>query len=67
MNDDDQLLTVADVEELYRIPRGTQRQWRHHRIQLGALSFRVGSRIVYRRSEVQAWIAEQENQSRRTA
>lgn len=64
MDDDDQLLTVADVETLYRIPAGTQRWWRMSGQHLGLLSFKIGSRVVYRRSEVAAWVAEQEKATR---
>jgi predicted DNA-binding transcriptional regulator AlpA len=65
MSDDaDELLTVKDVERIYRISPAAQRTWRLRREGLGPLSFKLGSRIVYRRSEVVEWIAEQERSTR---
>ncbi|WP_100466175.1 helix-turn-helix transcriptional regulator [Mycobacteroides abscessus] len=57
------LLTVKEVSELYRIEAGTLRYWRS--VNVGPPSFNIGRRVVYRRSEVERWIAEQETATRR--
>ncbi|MGI5222462.1 helix-turn-helix transcriptional regulator [Nocardia sp. CA-290969] len=58
------LLTTPQVEREFGIPQGTLRYWRH--LGIGPTSFRLGrKRIVYRRSEVDRWIAEQESATRR--
>jgi len=54
----DELLTTTEVATLTRAPIGTVRHWRHHGI--GPRSFRVGKRVVYRRTDVETWLAEQE-------
>lgn len=56
----DALWTVEDVETICRIPAETQYSWRHRGTHLGALSFKIGGKVVYRRSVVRAWLAEQE-------
>lgn len=45
------------------IPAPTLRYWRH--ANLGPASFSLGRRVVYRREEVERWIAEQELATRR--
>jgi|tagenome__1003787_1003787.scaffolds.fasta_scaffold11707969_1 hypothetical protein len=51
----DELLRTAEVAQLMRVPMGTLRQWRHRGI--GPKGFRLGGRVVYRRSAVEAFIA----------
>lgn len=50
----DRLLRVPDVAEITGISEDTLRHWRHKGV--GPPSARLGRRIVYRESEVQAWI-----------
>jgi hypothetical protein len=54
----DDLLDTPQVSELLNRPEGTLRQWRHRNI--GPRGFRMVGRVVYRRSEVEAFIAAQE-------
>jgi len=54
----DDLLTTAEVAAITRTPASTLRYWRH--IRTGPRSFRVGRRVVYRRSTVERWLVEQE-------
>ena len=57
-------LTTREVTELTGIPEGTWRFWRH--AGQGPESFTLGGkRVVYRRSEIERWIAEQEATTRR--
>lgn len=62
---DDDLLHTNQVEEQYKINRGTLRYWRS--TNQGPVSFTLGprGRVVYRRSEVERWLAEQEQATRR--
>lgn len=53
----ERLLTLNEVSELYRAPPATLRYWRH--TGYGPASFRLGRRIVYRESDVLAWLREQ--------
>jgi excisionase family DNA binding protein len=48
------LMTLPEVAEAVRAPEGTLRYWRHRGE--GPPSFRIGRRVVYRRSDVEAWI-----------
>lgn len=53
-------MTTPQVEAYTGIPAATLRYWRHTGT-AGPASFALGPRrIVYRRSEVDRWIAEQE-------
>jgi predicted DNA-binding transcriptional regulator AlpA len=64
--EDDDLLTTAEVVAITRAPASTVRYWRH--VGTGPRSFRLGRRVVYRRRDVLAWIAQCEgDQSRRSA
>ncbi|MEV0950470.1 helix-turn-helix domain-containing protein [Promicromonospora sp. NPDC050249] len=55
----DPLLRTREVTDLLGVPENTLRWWRH--IGKGPESFRLGQRrVVYRRSKVLAWLAEQE-------
>jgi excisionase family DNA binding protein len=54
---DPELLTIAEAAELLRAPVATLRYWRH--LGAGPRSFRLGRRVLYRREDLQAWIAQQ--------
>ncbi|MGI8815489.1 MAG: helix-turn-helix transcriptional regulator [Pseudonocardia sp.] len=51
------LLTMMEVHALTGTPVDTLRFWRHKGV--GPKSFRLGRRVVYDRSDVELWIAEQ--------
>lgn len=55
---DEPLLTTADVAAITRAPASTVRYWRH--LGQGPRGFRLGRRVLYRRTEVLRWLAEQE-------
>ena len=58
------LMTVAEVALYLRTPVATLRYWRH--LGIGPDGFRIGRRVVYRRADLDRWIAEQhESQSAR--
>lgn len=61
----DELLHTKQVEQLYGINAGTLRFWRS--ANQGPASFTLGprGRVVYRRSEVERWLAEQETATKR--
>ena len=65
MADTSDLLTTAEVARLTRSPLSTVRYWRH--CGQGPRSFRLGKRVVYRRTEVLAWIAQCEVDESRSA
>lgn len=54
---------TSKVSELTGVPVSTLRYWRH--AGLGPASFTLGRRVVYRLSEVERWITEQEKATRR--
>jgi predicted DNA-binding transcriptional regulator AlpA len=57
-------LTTKEVAALYGLPEGTLRYYRQ--TGTGPASFKLGGRrVVYRRSEVDRWVAEQEASSGR--
>lgn len=56
-NDQD-ILTLAEVSRMYGISLARLRRWRVHN--RGPLSFLRNNRVVYRRSSVEAWFAAQE-------
>jgi len=59
-----EILSTKQVEEEYGFNQGTLRYWRHR--DEGPASFRMGKkRVVYRRSEIERWIAAQEAASTR--
>jgi hypothetical protein len=47
-------LTTEDVAVLCRTTPATVRQWRYHRT--GPAGARVGKRVLYKRSDVVAWL-----------
>ena len=51
------LLTITEAAELLRTPVATQRYWRH--LGSGPHGFRLGRRVVYRRTDVDAWLNQQ--------
>ncbi len=63
MTDDDaptgaaDLLTLAEVATVLRTPVPTLRYWRH--LSIGSDGFRLGRSVVYRREDVNRWLAEQ--------
>lgn len=61
----DDLLTTAEVAARIKRPAGTIRQWRHRGY--GPQGFRIGGTVVYRRSSVEAFIAECESAEARSA
>ncbi|ULP47344.1 helix-turn-helix transcriptional regulator [Mycolicibacter virginiensis] len=62
---DGDLLHTKQVEQEYGINAGTLRFWRC--TDQGPASFTLGprGRVVYRRSEIERWLAEQEQATRR--
>jgi len=62
MDNPEDLLTTAEVAAITRTPASTLRYWRH--LQSGPHSFRLGRRVVYRRSDVTAWLEEQSDAAR---
>ncbi|HLM22220.1 MAG TPA: helix-turn-helix domain-containing protein [Propionibacteriaceae bacterium] len=55
-------LTTAEVGAKVRTPAETVRYWRH--VGKGPKSFKIGRRVLYRESDVERWIAEQEHDAR---
>lgn len=49
----ERLLTTEEVAEHFRTVPATVRYWRH--IGKGPRSFKVGRRVLYRESDVEAW------------
>ena len=64
MNDDDartaaaELLTLEEAAAVLRTPVATLRYWRH--LVVGPDGFRLGRRVVYRRHDVDRWVAERQ-------
>lgn len=54
----DDLLTADDVAEVLCLSVGTLANWRS--IGLGPIYVKVGGRVRYRASSVNAWVADQE-------
>jgi DNA-binding transcriptional MerR regulator len=63
LNPETALMTTNDVETEFGIPAGTLRYYRSSGV--GPASFRLAGRVRYRRAEVLAWIAKQEQATRR--
>jgi predicted DNA-binding transcriptional regulator AlpA len=51
------ILTIDEVAGIVRAPVATVRYWRH--LGIGPRSFKLGRRVVYRRDDLHAWIAQQ--------
>jgi DNA-binding transcriptional MerR regulator len=50
---------VDKTSQQITVPKATLRYWRH--IGYGSKSFKIGRRVVYKRSDVEQWIEEQYN------
>jgi predicted DNA-binding transcriptional regulator AlpA len=57
MLQEDRLLRMVDVSERTTVPLETLRYWRARGA--GPPSFKIGKNVVYRASDVEAWIDEQ--------
>lgn len=53
----ERLLNITETSMRTTVPVGTLRYYRHKGI--GPRSFRLGGRVVYKESDVEAWIEEQ--------
>jgi predicted DNA-binding transcriptional regulator AlpA len=53
----DDLLSMAEVAALVRVPVATLRYWRH--LGTGPHSFRIGRSVRYWRTEVLLWLEDQ--------
>jgi predicted DNA-binding transcriptional regulator AlpA len=53
----DEFLTVEELAGMVRTTPNAVHQWRHRGF--GPRGTRIGKRILYRRSDVEQWIAEQ--------
>jgi excisionase family DNA binding protein len=53
------LLTLAEVAILLRVPEATLRYWRH--CDKGPVSYKIGRHIRYRRHDVHTWLRGQRN------
>jgi|tagenome__1003787_1003787.scaffolds.fasta_scaffold20960501_4 predicted DNA-binding transcriptional regulator AlpA len=51
---EDPLLRVSDVSARITVPEATLRYWRH--LGIGPRSAKLGRRVVYRQSDVDAWL-----------
>lgn len=60
-----EILNTKQVSEWTGVPVGTLRYWRHAND--GPPSFSLGRRVVYRREQVERWIAVQEQATSRGA
>ncbi|MDC8982156.1 helix-turn-helix domain-containing protein [Mycobacterium marinum] len=58
-----EILGVRAASVVLGIPEATLRYWRH--CGQGPASFKLGRRLVYRREELDRWLAEQESATRR--
>lgn len=58
MNSNESLLSTSQVSERFGIPAATLRYWRHRNE--GPQSFSIGKRVVYKLSDLNAWLAHQE-------
>lgn len=58
------VLTTKQASQAFPfIPEATFRWWRHNGT--GPASFVVGKKVLYRRSEIERWLAEQEQATTR--
>lgn len=55
----DELLSIAEVAAIVRVPEATLRYWRH--LRTGPHSFRIGRSVRYWHNEVVRWLDEQSN------
>lgn len=54
----EEYMTTAEVAAVCRTPAETVRYWRH--VGKGPKSFKLGRRVLYARSSVEAWLAEEQ-------
>ncbi|MGH3969066.1 MAG: helix-turn-helix transcriptional regulator [Mycobacterium sp.] len=59
------IVYLADLAAEIGVPAATLRYWRH--ADMGPRSFKIGRRTAYRRADVDAWLAEQEQATARGA
>ena len=57
MDNPEDLLTTAEVAAITRTPASTLRYWRH--LGSGPRGFRMGRRVMFRREDLDQWLAEQ--------
>lgn len=57
-----ELLTITEAADLVRSPIATLRYWRH--LGAGPCSFRLGRRVLYRRADIDDWIATRRDATR---
>lgn len=60
---DDELLTSGEVSALLKVPVSTLRTWRN--AARGPTSFKLGASTRYRRADLDAWLTEQYNTTRK--
>ena len=53
----DELITIAEVADVVRVPIATLRYWRH--LGTGPRSFRIGRGVRYWHNEVTTWLQSQ--------
>lgn len=58
-----ELMGVKAAASFLGTAEGTLRYWRS--VGVGPVSFKLGARVVYRRSELERWVAEQETATSR--
>jgi DNA-binding transcriptional MerR regulator len=56
-NSTSDLLTLTEAAAFLRAPVATLRYWRH--LGIGPEGFRLGRRLLYRREDLDRWVAEQ--------
>jgi predicted DNA-binding transcriptional regulator AlpA len=61
-NGDQDILTLAEVAEMSRQAPATLRYWRYAG-EAGPKSFKLGRRIMYRRADVEQWLADAHGES----
>lgn len=62
---EERLLTITEVGELLRVPVATLRWWLHNGT--GPDHFKIGRRIMYRRSDIERWLEAQRRRGGGTA
>ena len=55
----DELLSIAEVAVIVRVPEATLRYWRH--LRTGPHSFRIGRSVRYWHNDIVGWLDEQSN------
>lgn len=65
MNLDEPFMTTADVARLLNVATSTVRCWRY--TGTGPQAYQVGKHLRYRRSDVEAWLAEAKQRAGRAS